>query len=259
MTNVLTSLSVPLPSNCNCRVRFFTHILWRFKKYLMNTQLLRLHFCVSSEVFRKSQNSHARLDERVYEECEMVFVSMRLSCGVCEYAFILQHVCMWLPVGWECRVGIFQAPCCSRNICPFCGTNQSAEPVAVTNQAAWWSFHGILGWSWNKGRHLPPLPSYSPSLPTPFRLWYLRPPHGEITSPSLHNPTDHDRKMTDLESPVRWHIWKLVCFTHPRFSAILWYCASGGMQYEHTGRDVLFSIIRIWDGLMEILTFNVWE
>lgn len=153
---------------------------------------------------------------RVYEECEM-------WC-VCEYALALKQVCMWLPVGWVCRVGIFQAPCCSRNICPLCGTNQSAEPKAVTNQAAWWSFHGILGWSWNKGRHLPPLPSSSPSLPTPFRLWYLRPPHGEITSPSLRNPTDHDRKMTDLGSPVRWHIWKLVCFTHPRLSASLWYC-----------------------------------
>lgn len=162
---------------------------------------------------------------------------------VCEYALVLKQVCMWLPVGWVCRVGIFQAPCCSRNICPLCGTNQSTEPKAMTNQAAWWSFHGILGWSWNKGRYLPPLPSSSPSLPTPFRLWYLRPPHGEITSPSLRNPTDHDRKMTDFESPVRWHIWKLVCFTHPRLSASLWYCVLRGMPYECMDRDVLHLFI----------------
>lgn len=121
----------------------------------------------------------------IYEECEMVFVSLRLSCGVCKFALVLKQVCMWLPVGWVCRVGIFQAPCCSRNICPLCGTNQSAEPKAVTNQAAWWSFHGILGWSWNKGLHLPHSRLLPPASPHPSGFDILDPHMGK--SPPLHS------------------------------------------------------------------------
>lgn len=163
--------------------------VWKIR-WMRNCSLFVFHQACSRMAFKnyRSQNSHAMLDERVYEEDEMLFVCMRLSCGVCEYALVLKHVCMWLPVGWECRVGIFQAPCCSRNICPLCGTNQSAEPSAVTNQAAWWSFHGILGWSWNKGRHLPRSPLLPPASPHPSGFDILDPHMGKSPPPRFVIP-----------------------------------------------------------------------
>lgn len=176
------------------------HILWKGLKYQMDTRLLRSVYLVPHQSFCRATASPPDFVWTCIWDGSGLCVCRVWDCPVVSVCVSMRgfiSMCVWLPVGWECSVGILQAPCCSQNICLLCVTNQSQELEAVTNQAAWWSFHGILGWSWNKGRHRPP---HFPLLPTPFRLWYLRPPHGEITSPSIHNPTDHGGKMTSPQS-----------------------------------------------------------
>lgn len=62
----------------NCYIiesSFFMHIHWNCLKYEINA---KIHFFgITSDVFQNGCKM------RVYEECEMVFVSLRLSCGVC--------------------------------------------------------------------------------------------------------------------------------------------------------------------------------
>lgn len=105
--------------------------------------------------------------------------------------------------------GFAPNPCCSQNICPLSGTNQSEETKAITNQAARWAFLlESLGGAGTNAVTTPFLPPF-PSLPTPVRLWYLRPP-GKITSLSFHtnNPTDHDREMLVLAFKIAFSIYE---------------------------------------------------
>lgn len=130
---------------------------------------------------------------------------------------------------WESGTGFALNPCCSRNICPLSGTNQSVETKAITNQAARWAFllesWGGAGTNAVTTPFLPPFPS----LPTPVRLWYLRPPRGEITSLSFHtnNPTDHDRKMTVLA-------FKIACSLCERLSVLLVH----GYLFQNSGKSL---------------------
>lgn len=100
---------------------------------------------------------------------------------------------------WKSGTWFGLNPCCSQNICPLSGTNQSEETRAITNQTARWAFL-LESWGGAGTNALTPFLPPFPSLPTLAQLWYFRPPRGEITSFSFHtnNPMDHDRKMMVL-------------------------------------------------------------
>lgn len=129
-------------------------------------------------------------------------------------------------------------PCCSQNICPCSGTNQSEETKAITNQAARWAF---LLESWGgagtNAVTTPFLPPFS-SLPTPVRLWYLRPPR-KIASLSFHtnNPTDHDRKMLVLAFKIAFSICE-------RLSVLFVY----GSPFQNPGKSLIYNLMEFMKG-----------